>query len=552
MDSRRMIRKDFTSASIEFWRKHEAEKKAIQKRNLTQGILMVVMFPFIFLILCLVFSNKAHATGLVDLTFGQAQIADSQWNIAGSFRSIATGTGHNGSNTLNFGAGSGDVHDTASQTLTGLISGHTYTVSYWVMMGGSSGTYLDAKITRADGSQAVNYTITDQALNTWTQVHLTFVSDGDTYTLTFTSYNDPSLNYISDVSISDTPGYVVGGGFGPGGATPTVVSTSTSDSTSSSSTTTNDFQQTGVTDVTYGNGTIGAYTSVVYGTDTTVTTTTTVTPVTTTNWSDGSATYSNGSSSTAVSVTDTYNVWKAYQIPAWSYTIPVVSGNSVYLNQSGNNPNVVVEQVGNRNVLAGINNPSAYLVGNNDTLVVRQAGQDNLTLVKTSGNNNTIQVPQGFHHNWANGAEWATTGSNSNTAMIDVFGNSNNVFVPQEGLRNLATLSVVGSVNNPVLVQYGNDNKSYNAIDGSYNNIGNWQQGNNNLSSINMLGNGNQASITQTGNNNSATLTLINAGGPSSVSVTQNNNGTGTGNLLSVQQQCATLSGCSVTINQNK
>jgi hypothetical protein len=103
-----------------------------------------------------------------------------------------------------------------------------------------------------------------------------------------------------------------------------------------------------------------------------------------------------------------------------------------------------------------------------------------------------------------------------------------------------------------VLVQYGNDNKSYNVINGSYNNIGNWQQGNSNLSSINLTGNSNQASLTQTGNNNSAIITVVNAGGPSSVNVTQANNGTGIGNLLSIQQQCATPSGCSVTINQTK
>jgi hypothetical protein len=75
-----MIRRDFTSASIEFWKKHQAEKLAIQQSNLKKGIFMVVMFPILFLLLLLV-ASKVHATGLTDLKFGQAQIADSQWNV---------------------------------------------------------------------------------------------------------------------------------------------------------------------------------------------------------------------------------------------------------------------------------------------------------------------------------------------------------------------------------------------------------------------------------------------------------------------------------------
>ena len=57
-----MIRNNFTSASIEFWRKHEAEKRAIQSSNLKKGLFMVVVFPIVFLILTFIFANKAHAT----------------------------------------------------------------------------------------------------------------------------------------------------------------------------------------------------------------------------------------------------------------------------------------------------------------------------------------------------------------------------------------------------------------------------------------------------------------------------------------------------------
>jgi len=341
-------------------------------------------------------------------------------------------------------------------------------------------------------------------------------------------------------------------GASAGNTAPTVTGTSTSNSTSSSSTTTSDFQGTLVTDVTYIGGTVSGYTSIVYGTDDTTITTTTTTPVTTTYYSDGTTTTSTGTSSTSQTVTDTYNVWKVYEIPSWSYNIPVVTGNSVYLNQSGSNPSVTIEQVGQRNTVAGVNNPNAYLVGNNNSLVIKQAGDDNLALVKVSGDNNRVQIPQGYYHNWANGAEYPAAGSANDIALVSILGNNNWVFMPQQGYRNLATSTTNGNNNNNTIVQYGNDNKAYNIINGDGNSLSSWQQGNGNLSTINMTGNGNQASVTQTGNNNSSTITLINAGGPSSVNVTQANMGTGAGNLLSIQQQCATLSGCSVTINQTK
>jgi hypothetical protein len=341
-------------------------------------------------------------------------------------------------------------------------------------------------------------------------------------------------------------------GASAGNSAPTVTGTSTSNNTTSSSTTTNDFQGTIVTDVTYSNGVISGYNSIVYGTDSQVTTTTVTTPVTTTYWSDGTSTSTNGSSSTSQTVTDTYNVWKVYEIPSWSYTIPVVSGNSVYLNQSGSNPSVTIEQVGQHNTVAGVNNPNAYLVGNNNSLVVRQSGDNNLVLAKISGDNNRVQIPQGYYHNWANGAEYPASGSANDIAMVNILGNGNWAFMAQQGYSNLATSTSNGNSNSNTIVQYGNDNKAYNIINGDGNSLSSWQQGNANLSTISMTGNGNQANTTQWGNNNSSTITLVNAGGPSSVNVTQTNNGSGQGNLLSIQQQCATLNGCSVTVNQTK
>jgi hypothetical protein len=639
-----MIRPKFTSASIEFWRKHEAEKKAIQKRNLTQGLFMVLVFPVIFIMVSFLFANKAHAqtynaiaTAYATTTISQNVVFDSTMQAGGTY--TLSVLAHNGggragqSDTANVkiqfytsaNALVSQVNSTYSANLPQLsqsgtngLSGNpqadpavpwsTLTISS-TNCGGSCVNVAYAKISMygIDGSywagdygpwyRAPTFTLNsgaNKAYNpefgpyngvtaqgwtsspgfgacqgAWGGSNACIVnSQGQPGTSTaglVANQNGGGPSSTGGTTSGKAGGYNnsmstsnAGAGTGlaqtapPPSKTPTVVSTTTSNTTSSSSTTTQDFQGTQVTDVTYGNGIISGYDSIVYGTDDTTVTTTKTTPVTTTTYSDGTSTTTTGSSTISQTVTDTYNVWKVYEIPSWSYTIPVVSGNSVYLNQSGSNPQVVIEQVGQYNAVAGINNPNAYLVGNNNSLAIRQSGSDNLALVKVSGNNNAVQIPQGYYHNWANGAEYPAAGSANDIALVSVLGNSNWVFMPQQGYRNLATSTTNGNSNNNTIVQYGNDNKAYNIINGDGNSLGSWQQGNANLSAINMTGNGNQANTTQWGSNNSSTITLVNAGGPSSVNVTQTNNGTGQGNLLSIQQQCATLNGCSVTVNQTK
>jgi len=493
-----------------------------------------------------------------DLRFGRYQVADSQWNV-----SSCTQT-----NTC-------QIYSTNPGTAYRIpwTSGQwNWQPGQYIQFSttGNSANPYEAKVYNSDGTPAGTIgTGHILSMGTDSSGHSLFFfvgNDNNTGQLFSTNYGfsgnggytwtgtlNPSTSQVDTFADSgSTTPLASGESAGGGSSAPTVTSTSTSNDTSTTSSTTNNFQSTLVNDVSFTNGTVSYYDSIVYGTDTTTTTTTVTTPVTTTTWSDGTSTTSRGTSSTAVSIIDTYDVWKVYEIPQWNYTIPVVSGNSIYLNQSGSNPSITIEQVGQHNTVAGVNNPSAYLVGNNNSLVIRQSGDDNLTLANASGNNNSIQIPQGYYHNWANGAEYPASGSANDIAMVNILGNGNWDFMAQQGYRNLATSTTNGNSNNNTIVQYGNDNKTYNIINGDGNSLSSWQQGNGNLSTISMTGNNNQANVTQTGNNNSSTITLANAGGPSSVSVTQTNNGTGVGNLLSIQQQCATLSGCSVTINQTK
>jgi len=551
-----MIRQNFTSASIEFWKKHESEKQAIQQSNLKKGIFMVVVFPLVFLILSFIFAGKAHATGLTDLKFGRYQIADSQWNVSACTQTNTCQIySKNPGTAYKIPWTSGQIQWATGDYIGFIDNSNKDANNPWLAVQyGSNGV---AKTNMGTGhiiNMGSDYFFFVGNDNNTGQLFSMTQGFDSTSGVTWTGTRNPTTAQVNQYAAggSTTPLSAGQTAQPPASSQPTVTGTSTSNSTSSSSTTTNDFQGTLVNDITYNGGTISGYDSIVYGTDSQVTTTTVTTPVTTTTYSDGTSTTTNGTSTTSKTVTDTYNVWKAYEIPSWSYTIPVVSGNSVYLNQSGSNPSVTIEQVGQHNAVAGINNPNAYLVGNNNSLVIRQSGNDNLALVKVSGNNNAVQIPQGYYHNWANGAEYPASGSANDIALVSVLGNNNSVFMPQQGYRNLATSTTNGNGNNSTIVQYGNDNKAYNIINGDGNSLGSWQQGNGNLSTISMTGNGNQANTTQWGNNNSSTITLVNAGGPSSVNVTQTNNGTGAGNLLSIQQQCATLNGCSVTINQTK
>jgi hypothetical protein len=76
-----MIRTNSTQAIVEAARARQQLKEQQQKSKFHKGLLMLVSFWLILFLPMILFSGKARATGLVDLKFGQAQIADSQWNV---------------------------------------------------------------------------------------------------------------------------------------------------------------------------------------------------------------------------------------------------------------------------------------------------------------------------------------------------------------------------------------------------------------------------------------------------------------------------------------
>jgi hypothetical protein len=67
-----------------YWDRFHAEKQALYKKQIIKGCIIapfIFLLPYIFFILLLLISGNSFATGLADLKFGRAQIADSQWNV---------------------------------------------------------------------------------------------------------------------------------------------------------------------------------------------------------------------------------------------------------------------------------------------------------------------------------------------------------------------------------------------------------------------------------------------------------------------------------------
>jgi hypothetical protein len=76
-----MIRNYSTQATVEAARHRQRLKEQQEKSKFYKGLLMVISFWLFLFLPMILFSGSARATGLADLKFGRAQIADSQWNV---------------------------------------------------------------------------------------------------------------------------------------------------------------------------------------------------------------------------------------------------------------------------------------------------------------------------------------------------------------------------------------------------------------------------------------------------------------------------------------
>lgn len=180
-------------------------------------------------------------------------------------------------------------------------------------------------------------------------------------------------------------------------------------------------------------------------------------------------------------------------------------------------------------------------IGSYNNIDVIQSGTYHLVDVLVDGDNNNVDIAQ---YGIKNYSKVSKTGS----------GNTTNVYQSNSGgagvTGHFSEVLITGSNNTTNITQTGDAEKiNFTSINGNNNNITNNQLGTGSkYADIKTTGNGHTIVLDQKdGGSHAARIEVTNNGGASSVNVLQQGNTTQ--NYL-LQQSCATVGGCSVTITQ--
>lgn len=234
----------------------------------------------------------------------------------------------------------------------------------------------------------------------------------------------------------------------------------------------------------------------------------------------------------------------------------IVLGNSLHLEQkigsSGNS--VTIEQTGNYNKIAGIGGGTyAVIDGDNNTVNIKQGDTLGKNLIEFNivGNTNNVSIWQ---------ARNPTTGlqdgseSGGHYIGLNVNGSTNTLSLKQSNTGgatsgHFAYVDITGNGNNGTLTQSNNSEKTFFGVVNGSNNVFNvTQQGSISYFDLSLTGNGHNVTANQKdAGSHKATINLTNTGGASTVNLIQQ--GT-TAQNINITQQCATLSGCSVSVTQ--
>jgi hypothetical protein len=231
-------------------------------------------------------------------------------------------------------------------------------------------------------------------------------------------------------------------------------------------------------------------------------------------------------------------------------------GNHLYLEQKiGSSGNAVtIEQTGNYNKIAGLGGGTyAVIDGDNNTVNIKQGDTlgKNLIEFNVVGNTNSITLWQ---------ARNPTTGlqdgseSGGHYMGLNINGSTNTLSLKQSNdggssSGHFAYVDVTGNNNNGTLKQSGNGEKTFfGIINGNTNIFDVTQQGSGSYLDLSLTGNGHNVTANQKeAGSHKATINLTNAGGASTVNLVQQG---ATAQNINITQQCATLSGCSVSVTQ--
>jgi hypothetical protein len=235
-----------------------------------------------------------------------------------------------------------------------------------------------------------------------------------------------------------------------------------------------------------------------------------------------------------------------------------ISGNSVYIDQAGDNNTVNITQSSSNNSIQGINQQNALLKGNSNTITVKQGNSSDPTgknLIKlemnTGSNSNQIKLYQGYN---ADGS-MNIYDSDGHIISLGLTGSSNQINLYQTNLGannagNFAELNITGSTNNITVNQKGSGSKTlFTSVTGNNNTVSALQDGlGQQYLDITLTGNGHTVNASQDGTGNHlGYINLTNGGGASTVNLTQSGS---TAQSYSITQTCVNPAGCSVSVTQ--
>ena len=212
-----------------------------------------------------------------------------------------------------------------------------------------------------------------------------------------------------------------------------------------------------------------------------------------------------------------------------------VSGNQIYISQTGDNNTLNIVQDGDDNLIIGTDlTSSAVINGDNNALDLDQIGNDNVLGLDVVGSSNNVAVTQ----------------NEDQRAKLSITGNSNNVDLDQSAINYVGehymSVIIAGNSNAVDVDQTETGNKKlFLDIDGS-NNVAVDQKGTGNHYAEITLTDSHNVDVTQDGSgDHNATINL--SGNTSSITLTQDSS---TSQNYYLYQNC-TQTSCSATVTQN-
>ena len=219
-------------------------------------------------------------------------------------------------------------------------------------------------------------------------------------------------------------------------------------------------------------------------------------------------------------------------------------GNSIYINQVGDNNTLNITQDGNDNLIAGTSSTTnskvrADITGSNNSIIMTQRGNNNVMLFKLLGDYNSTTLNQG-----------GTTGADDNRMIVDINGDHNTISGTQthnDGVGNsghFLSIDLDGDYNNILSSQINDgDKKAFISAQGDDNDIDLYQQGTGTHYVEISVGSDQTVDVTQDGSgNHNASISMT--GYSATLDLTQS--GTTSQNYV-LTQNCTNTAGCGTT-----